>query len=250
MRTFVLLLAAALAAAPAQATSPAPAPHGAAPHAAPASHGEPAHAGQADAGHGGDEAHGDAAGGHGGHSYTADDDHDGTANWLDSDSEQYMAAKLGFHAFNLIIFIALIATFVRRPAADAVRGRALDIRKTITDSARARDEARDRHEEVNARLARLEDEIAGMRATAEADAKIEAEKMIERARAETVRIAALADRNIRDEIARARLELQRDAADLAIQLAENTLKGAVAAEDQERLAREFLASLNRSSADA
>lgn len=251
MRTPWMLLVAALFAANAQATEPAP--HGEPSHAAP-SHAAPSHAAPA-GGHGeaaADGAHGDegghAAGGH--HYYTDDDDHDGTANWLDSDSEQYVASNLGYHLFNLVLYIALIATFVRRPASDAIRDRALGIRKAITDSARERDEARDHHDEVNARLARLEDEIAGMRAEAEADAKLESERMIERARTEAGRIAALAERNIRDEVARARLELQRDAADLAIQLAENTLKGAVGADDQERLAREFLASLNRSSADA
>ena len=214
-------------------------------------HGEQTH-GDA-AGHG-DDAHGDE-GDHGGaeghHYYTDDDDHDGTANWLDSDSEQYMVTKLGAHAFNLLLYVGIILFFVRRPAQDALRGRALEIRKTITDSAKERDEAKDRHEEVTARLHKLEDEIATMRAEAEADAKLESERMVARAREEAERIAATGQRNIRDEIARARNELRNDAVELAVQLAENTLKEAVTAADQKRLAQDFLASLAEgASADA
>ena len=210
-------------------------------------HGEKTeHAAPAD-GHGADGAHGDEHGddGHGDHHYyTADDDGDGTANWLDPDSEQFMLAKLGFHAFNLLLFVGLIVAFVRRPAQDAVRGRALEIRKTITDSAKERDEAKERHEDVTARLAKLEDEITRMRTEAEADAKVEAERMVERAREEATRIAKTAERNIQDEIARARLELRNDAVDLAVELAEGVLRETVTAADQKRLANDFLATLN------
>lgn len=214
-------------------------------------HGDHAEQAHEDAGgHGDEAAHGDAhgeegdhaAGGH--HYYTDDDDHDGTANWLDSDSEQYMVTTLGAHAFNLILYIAIILFFVRRPLGDAMRTRALGIRKQITDSAKERDEAKDRHEEVSARLAKLEDEISTMRADAEADAKAESERMVARAREEADRIAQTAERNIRDEIARARQELRRDAVDLAVQLAEKTLKDAVTAADHKRLAQEFLDSLD------
>lgn len=201
-------------------------------------------------GSGGDHAdagHGEDGGDHGGaahHYYTDDDDHDGTANWLDPDSEQFMLTKLGAHGFNLLLYAALILFFVRRPLQDTLRGRALGIRKAITDSAKQRDEAKDRHEEVTARLQKLEDEISAMRADAEADAAAEAARMVERARVEAERIAQTAERNIRDEIARARLELRRDAVELAVELAEGTLRDAVNADDQKRLAQEFLSTLN------
>lgn len=233
-------------AAPEHGTEHAEPAHG---DAAPA-HGDDGHGAAAD-GHG--DAHGEegdhGAGGH--HYYTDDDDHDGTVNWMDPDSEQFMLAKLGFHLFNLFLFFGLILFFVRRPMLDTLRTRALGIRNTIITAAKHRDEAKEQHEEVTARLQALQDEIAKMRAEAKEDAKAESERLVARAHEEAERIAQTAQRNIRDEVARARLELRRDAVELAVQLAENTLKEAVNAEDQKRLANDFLTRLNEgASADA
>lgn len=207
--------------------------------------------GAAAEGHGDEGAHGDAAGGEAHHYYTDDDDGDGTANWLDSDSEQFMVKKLGFHAFNLFIYFAVMFFFVRRPLLDTLRSRALGIRNTIVGAAKHRDEAKEQHDEVTARLQALQDEIAAMKAEAAEESAVEAKRSEKRAHEEAERIAQTAQRNIRDEVARARLELRRDAVELAVQLAENTLKEAVSAEDQKRLAHDFLASLNDgASADA
>lgn len=227
-----------------------------APAHAEAGHGEPSHAAEAghapEGGHaaeGGDHAEGGAHGGH--HYYTADDDGDGTPNWRDSDSELFVLSKLGFHLFNLVIYIAILFAFVRQPLLDTLRARALEIRKTLTDSHRHRDTAKERHDEIDARLQALADEIAGMKAEAALDAKAEHARLVARAREEAVRIGETAERNIRDEVARARIELRRDAVELAVQLAESTLRDTVNSDDQKRLAQDFLNTLNDgASADA
>ena len=54
-----------------------------------------------------------------------------------------------------------------------------------------------------------------------------------------------AERTIREEATRARNELRGEAARLAVQLARETLKRSVTADDQERLAREFLAAVEK-----
>ncbi len=83
---------------------------------------------------------------------------------------------------------------------------------------------------------------------AEIEAANEEAKLVARARDEGQRIGAVAERKIRDEVNRARVALRTEAVDLAVQLAENTLRGAIGSSDQQRLAREFLDSLKKDEA--
>jgi len=246
---FALFTALAFAlATPGLATTPPPGGSHAAETEGAHGHGDDAHGDDAH----GDDAHGDDAhGDHGDHHYySADDDNDGIANWRDPmngdqpNEDTYVLDKLVLHAINLALLVALLLYFVRQPIADALRTRALTIRKDLTDSARARDEANQHHEEVSARLVAIETEIQALRNEAIAEAAILESKLVERARDEAERIAAGAERKIRDEAQRARLELRRDAVQLAVELAETTLRERINAEDQQRLAREFLTAIH------
>jgi len=188
----------------------------------------------AEAAGGGDDAH---------HlDYTGDRDGDGTPNWLDATDNKHPEAevpefvllKLGFHLFNLLLLFAVLWWFGRGPIMDAVRGRSLSIRKELVDSARERDEAQERCRELEARLAQFEDE-----------AKADEARVIQHAHEAATHIAETAERNIRDEVQRARIALQQEAVQLAVELAEDALKSRLEPEDHRRLAREFLQSLNQ-----
>ena len=95
-----------------------------------------------------------------------------------------------------------------------------------------------------ARLQALEDEIAELHANARAEAEVEKQRIIAHARSEAERIAQSAQRNIRDEIARARTALRREAVELAVELAEGALRERVTSDDNERLTADFLSTLN------
>lgn len=232
--------------------------------AAPALASEPTGGDHAEAADHGGDAHGAAAGEHGaaggehgddehhsgGHhvDYTGDADGDGMPNWMDFDDPGEDSAlvldNLLFHGLNLLILIGLGFFFARRPILDAVRARSLDIRKELVDSAKARDEAQQKYAELEARLGAFEEEVSKMRAEGEADARKEEAALIARANEAADRIAETAERNIRDEVARAQYALRKEAVELAVQLAEQTLSSQVGADDNKRLARQFLDSLN------
>lgn len=196
---------------------------------------------------------GGGGGGHGGDHhevlYMGDDDNDGTPNWRDRrngavlNDETYVCGDLGAHAFNLALFVGVVVYLARRPMGDTFRQRALDIRKGLTESARARDEAHQRHQELVARLSAIEQEVEGLEATAKREAEAEEKNLVERAEQAAQRIAEQAERSIQDEARRARHALRKEAVDLAVQLAEQTLSSQVASADQQKLAKEFLASL-------
>jgi len=176
--------------------------------------------------------------------FTGDADHDGTSNWLDSDSEDYSLLSLIQHGVNLAVLFGLLYFFTNKPLRETMKDRATGIRKELTESAKQLDQAKKRYEELEGRLTRFEDEINEMRAKAEELAKDEEVKLIERANANAARIAESAQRSIRDETNRARNTLRKEAVELAVNLAQTVLTKQVKATDQKRLAREFLDALD------
>jgi F0F1-type ATP synthase membrane subunit b/b' len=201
-------------------------------------------------------AHGEAAAvGHGeapgaGHhvSWTADDDHDGTPNWMDDPSGgRSPALRIAQHGINLLCFVLLLGWLgVPRLVGDWARARALGIRKELVESADAQEAAAKRASETQQRLGALETEIARIKNEADRQGRAEAEMIVERSRAEARRIAEAAERNVRDEVARARTRLRRDAVELAVQLAERVLADRARTDDDERLARDLLHSVRES----
>jgi F-type H+-transporting ATPase subunit b len=187
----------------------------------------------------------------GGH-YTADADCDGTPNWRDATvnsedgarkatgDDYYVAKDIFFHTFNILILVGLVVFFVRRPLSDFLSARALKIRTEIRDSQEERDQAIGRREDVAARLESIEGEIAGIAADAAADAKNQQEQLLLRAQKEAEHIAQRAERNIRDEVDRAKDTLRREAIELAVDLAKTKLTEKVSSDDQRRLARDIL----------
>jgi len=205
---------------------------------APAEHGAPA-------AHGAAAAHGEAAA----HidpktNYVGDDDGDGVPNWRDRDAEAYQLTKLLLHGFNLALLLGVLWWLAGRAVSDALRNRAANIRKSIVDAAEAKAAAQTRFDELEARLAAFEGEVLALREQAVADAQEEEARMVAHAKAEAERILVTADRNIRDEVVRARMALRNDAVELAVKLAAETLRSNIATADQQKLASEFLSSLN------
>jgi F-type H+-transporting ATPase subunit b len=225
-----------------------------------------AHAGHDHAGHGhdgngahqdGQDAHGSKAHHDGKHHlyFSDDDDGDGIPNWRDRYQHEepnfgdpkkstYQVSKLLLHAFNLALLLGVIFWFGRKPITDGLRDRAKRIRQELTDSARLRDEAQQRYEEVDARLRHIAEEIENLKIQGAEQAQQEEIRLIERATSEAQRIEHGAKRHIRDALVRARVELRDEAVSLAIEMAENIVKNEVTGDDQTRLAKAFLGSLD------
>ena len=133
---------------------------------------------------------------------------------------------------------------MRKPIAAAIAGRSASIRSGLDEAARLQAEAQARFDSVEVRLAALDKEIEEMRVDAREDAEREAETLRARGAVEAVRIKESAERAIREESARAKNEIRQEAVALAVQLARETLTRTITREDQERLAKEFLAAVD------
>jgi F-type H+-transporting ATPase subunit b len=152
---------------------------------------------------------------------------------------------IGLQAVNVAIFLVVLVWLARKPVADALKNRALGIKGQLDDAARIEAEAAARAADIESKLVSLDRRVEEMKAEASLEAAREAERIEARAHADAARIKDTAERTIREETARARNELRGEAARLAVQLARETLKRSVTPDDQERLAREFLAAVEK-----
>ncbi len=146
---------------------------------------------------------------------------------------------LGLHLFNLLLLLGIIGFFAGGKIKEVMKTRSVEIKREIDESNRLRKQARDRFEELEARLAGFQEELATMKAEAEQAAVEEREAILERADREAARVAEAAERTIRNETAKARMALRRDAVSLAVAQAERQLRASAHEADDTRLAADF-----------
>ena len=152
---------------------------------------------------------------------------------------------IGISAVNVILFLGILVWAARKPVGDALKNRALAVSSQLDESTRLKEEAAARAADIESKLVSLGKRVDEMKAEAALEADKEARRLEERAHADAARIRETAERTIREESTRARNELRGEAARLAVQLARETLKRSVTPDDQERLAREFLAAVEK-----
>lgn len=152
--------------------------------------------------------------------------------------------EIGFHALNLLILLAVLGYFLSGKIKDALRDRALNVRRDIDESEKARNDAKQRFVDVEARLADFENRLAAMKAEAEANAAAERTVVLARAERDAALIQRTAEHSIRDEVRRARQTLREDAVSLSVKLAEQRLRDELKATDHGRLNSEFLGAVN------
>ncbi len=147
---------------------------------------------------------------------------------------------VAFHAINVALFIGAIVYLTRNMVPDALKNRAGRIEKELDESNRLRREAQARYDELEARLNRFESEFEEMRAEAARASEREVAMIDDRAVQEAAAIRASAEKSIRDEVTAARTALHKQAVELALQVAEEQLRGRISAADQDRMAQDLL----------
>lgn len=145
-----------------------------------------------------------------------------------------------YRCLNFALLAGLLAFFLAKPIRQGLAGRREGIEKALQDAAAARAEAETRFAEYDAKLSRAAVEIAEISAAIRREGEVERERILANARAMAEKIKAEAERAADNEVARARAELRREAARLAVTLAEELLNQQFTAADHERLVSEYL----------
>ena len=152
---------------------------------------------------------------------------------------------LAWPALNLVILLAALVYFGRRPIQDFFAERQDRIRGDLDAAASALAEAEGRHTEWQRKLVKLDAEMDRIREQARERAEAERKHILADASAAAERIRKDARAAVDQELRRAREELRREAADLAVELAAEALRSRVSDADRDRLVDDFIATIER-----
>ena len=147
--------------------------------------------------------------------------------------------------FNLLLFVGLLYFILQRvfKLGEAFRARQEGIRNDLMRAEEERNAAVAKLEEVEGRLARLDAEVAAIRAQAQREAAEERAR-IERATEEEIRkIREQARREIESTSKAARAELRAFAAEQSVKFAEELIRRDIRPEDDAHLVREYVEEL-------
>jgi F-type H+-transporting ATPase subunit b len=146
-------------------------------------------------------------------------------------------SSVAFTVFNFLLLAAALGWAAFRMLPKFFRDRNADIQKHLVDARTATEEARTRLSGVEARLAKLDDEIAAMRAHAEQDSAREEQRIKAAVEDEKKKILSEAEHEITAATMHAQKMLQQHAAELAIEQAARKL--VVSAETDRLLVQGF-----------
>jgi F-type H+-transporting ATPase subunit b len=136
---------------------------------------------------------------------------------------------------NLFIFIAVMIYFLKRPLSDAFRSRREGIRRELLNAREERDRALAKLAEVQARLERLDSEVAGIKEHSRSEAEAERERISRDTEQELLKLQEQSQREILSAGKVARHELRRFAAQQSVRLAEEIVRREIKSEDDVRL---------------
>ena len=144
-----------------------------------------------------------------------------------------------FRVINFAIFAFLLYKFAGQPVKNHFRERVHTIELALKEAREAKEEAERKAKEYSEKVKNAEVELKDMLYQAEKEReeqmrriREETEKMIQRIKEQAEAAADL-------EVKKARMELQREAAELAVGMAEGLLKENFTDEDQKRLLSEY-----------
>lgn len=147
---------------------------------------------------------------------------------------------------NFAILLVLGYMAVTRSINPSLMARRASVESEIAEARRLHDEAQAMHAEVTSKLGSLDAEIATLKAQFTAAGEAERDRIVAEARARVERMRADGTATIEQEMKNLREDLRREAIIAATAAAEATVRSSIGADDQRRLADEYLAGLEAS----
>jgi F0F1-type ATP synthase membrane subunit b/b' len=175
----------------------------------------------------------------------AEDEAPEAINWVDFTNKKQPPYAAMFLNFGILAF--LYYRFGKKPVAEALVKHRASVAKEIEEAQRMKHEAEARAKTYQAKLKDLETELSQTKLALEEAGKGERDRIIKEAEEKAVRMQKDAAFMLEQEAKQARLDLQRETVAAALAAAEEILRKRVTPSDQERLAEEFLTSLDKPS---
>jgi F0F1-type ATP synthase membrane subunit b/b' len=155
--------------------------------------------------------------------------------------EKSAGRELLYKFINFALLVGALAFLLRKPLADFFADRSGSIRKSLEEGRKALEASQAQLKSVEEKLQRLEEVIAAFKASAarEMEAERQRLKQAEAEEAEKILQSARAQADI--AVRAAKLELKSYAAEQAVKLAEEIIRGRLDEAGRKKLVEEFLA---------
>ena len=144
-------------------------------------------------------------------------------------------------AINLLLFVVLIVLVTKKPISKVLSSRSQSIEAELKASQAQLIAAQAKLEEVNAELAGMTTKIAEMEAKAKNEIEVMQKDILDNAEKDAKRIQESAKRSIDEELARAKMALQKEAVLAAVELAAETIRKNITDSDNKRLSDDLIA---------
>jgi len=148
--------------------------------------------------------------------------------------------KLGLQLFNFAVLVTILALVHHFAGKKALLARHEQFKAELASAAEARTAAAARLEKQEKRLAALEQEIGAITAGIKQEAEIEKERLISMAEERAKRIREETSFLLDQQVKEAEQQLRREAAILAVDIAERLVRASLDARDQQRLVDSFV----------
>lgn len=145
-----------------------------------------------------------------------------------------------YRIFNFAIVVAILVYFLTKPIKKGLSGRREGIEKALADAQQAKQDAEAKFAEYDRKLARATEEIAEISDSIRREGELEKIKIIDSAKLMAEKIEQDAEKAAELEVAKARTELQREAVQLAVGIAEDLLNKNFTKDDDARLIDEYM----------
>lgn len=165
-------------------------------------------------------------------------------------SEGGGANDLYWQVANFVLLISVLTFVLRVPVREFFVARRSSVKSDLDAAAQLLDEAEQRHTEWQRKMIDLDADLDTIRRESRERAEHERDRILEDATVSAERIKRDATAAVDQELRRARADLQREASDLAVELAEKILREQVVDSDRDRLADEFISQLERPAPEA
>lgn len=151
--------------------------------------------------------------------------------------------ELLFKTINFLILVGALGYLLRKPAAEFFSSRSAGIKKSLEEGRAALAASQAQLQDIEAKLARLESEIAAFKDAAAREMEAERVRLQQASVEEAARIIESARVQTETAVRAARLELKSYAAKKAVALAEEMIRIRLDETGQQRLVTQFAASL-------
>lgn len=161
----------------------------------------------------------------------------------DHDGHQGSPLSILWKWGNFILLFGGLAYYLRRPLREFLDSRARGIERGLANGKQAQQEAEAKMSAIEVRLARIGEEIDGLKKQATQESGEERRRIIESSHAEAEKVVAMAKREIEGLQRSARFELKAHVAELAVGLAEERLRSDLGENENQRIISRFVRSL-------